>query len=323
MKLNDQMGTSAQNNRTLPHLRNLDLNKIAIFSQVVDSGNYRLASEVLNVTPSALSQSISLLEHAFGFPLFHRVGKKLIPTENGLSLHREFKTYHNALTQTVQKLTEDKDNVQGLIKVGAYLEFAKSQLAPLISQFLKRHPQAQVKMTFETPTRLQHLLERGQIDLCFSIYPSRQTRGIESQPVFKEELVLIAPRGLLGDSLSYEEVMSVPMIEYYFNHQPIRRWIFLHYKKKPQNLPISIYASTAEMVLSFVKEGAGIGVVPRYVLTAENSANIRIIRPTERKFADHIWMLEQKKSDQRAIHRVFVSHVEKFFQHGRVQSRSI
>ncbi len=313
MKLNDQSRKLAQTLRTSSNLRNLDLNKIAIFSQVVESGNYRLAGEVLNVTPSALSQSISLLEHSLGFSLFHRVGKKLIPTENSMVLHQEFKTYHGGLTQAIQKLAEEKNSIHGILKIGAYLEFAKSQLTPLISQFLDKNPQAQIKMTFETPTRLQHLLERGQIDLCFSIYPSRQSSVIESRPVFKEELVLIAPKNLLPDAPSFDQLMSVPMIEYYFNHQPIRRWIHLHYKKKPQNLPVSVYASTAEMVLAFVKEGAGIGIVPKYVLSQESSANIRVIRPTERKFVDHIWMLEQKKTALRAIHREFTTQVEKYF----------
>ena len=317
MKLNDLKVMTAQKNRKTPSLQNLDLNKIAIFSQVVESGNYRLASEVLNVTPSALSQSIAILEHSIGFSLFHRVGKKLIPTENGQILHREFKASHGILSQTIQKLVSEKDTIHGILKVGAYLEFAKSQLSPLIHRFLKLHPTAQLKMTFETPTRLQYLLERNQIDLCFSIFPSLQTRGIRSQPVFKEELVLISPKGLLPEDPGYDQIMSTPMIEYYFNHQPLRRWIFLNYKKKPQNLPISVYASTAEMVLSLVREGVGIGVVPQYILTADHLREIKVIRPTDRKFADYIWMLEQKKTDQSALHRVFVSHVEKYFQRGK------
>lgn len=295
-------------------LNNLDLNKIAVFCQIVDSGNYRLASEVLNVTPSALSQTISILEHSLGFELFHRVGRKMLPSENGLQLHSEFRNYHNNFIDSVQKLASEKDKVQGILKMGAYLEFAKSQLAPRLSDFLKTYPQAQVKMTFETPSRLQLLLEKGSIDLCFSIFPSLQTRVIESQPIYKEEMVLISPCGLLSEKPSFDEIMKTPMIEYYFNHQPIRRWLALHFKKRPQNLPIRVYASTAEMVLALVKEGAGIGVVPKYVLESSHfSQALKVIRPTERKFASHIWMLERKASSKRAVHQAFTENIKSKF----------
>lgn len=286
---------------------------MAVFSQVVDSGNYRLAGEILNVTPSALSQTISHLEHSIGFPLFYRVGKKLIPTENGLALQKEFKSYSSLFTAAVQKIVEEKDHVRGVLKIGAYLEFAKSQLAPIIGQFLKEHPQAQVKLIFETPSRLQRLLEQGHLDLCFSIFPSVHTRLVESRPVYREELVLIAPKGFLIEKPSFESLMNTPMVEYYFTHQPLRRWLHLHFKKRPQSLPIRAYASTAEMVLELVKEGVGVGIVPQYILSEKDLHQLRIIRPTEKKFADHIWILEKKASSKRALQKTFEELVGKHF----------
>lgn len=101
------------------------------------------------------------------------------------------------------------------------------------------------------------------------------------------------------------------MIEYYFNHQPIRRWIALHFKKRPQKLPIRAYASTAEMVLSIVREGAGIGVVPKFILNSQSGSGLTLVRPTEKKFSDHIWMLEHKISSQRPAQQAFKDYVTK------------
>ncbi len=300
------------------NLNQIDLNKVAVFSQVVESGGYRLASEALNITPSAISQTISILEHSTGFALFHRVGKRLIPTENGLALHREFSRFQGGFSQALQKLADDKDQVTGVLRIGAYLEFAKSQLAPIIAAFLKRHESAQIKISFETPSRLQRLLEDGRIDLCFSIFPSVQTRLIESRSVYKEELVLVAPRGIITEKPTFNEIMATPMIEYYFNHQPIRRWIELHFKRRPLHLPIRSYAATAEMVLALVREGAGIGVVPKYILDGHaTTGSLKVIRPTERKFADHIWMLERKMSAKRPIHGAFCDEIDKALSHAR------
>ncbi len=294
-------------------LNDINYNKLAVFCQILDSGNYRRASEVLNVTPSALSQTVSNLEHSLGFPLFYRSGKKLIPTENARKLHTKFRTHHMQLSHSIQEIVQHKEAVQGLVRVGAYLEFAKTQLAPMMSHFLKKYVDVQIKMTFETPSKLQRLLESGELDLCFSIYPSVQTRVIESQPVYKEELVLIAPKNTLPDRPSYEDILKTPMIEYYLNHQPVQKWIQLHYKKKPSTLPIRAYASTAEMVLAFVKEGAGIGVVPKYILEGKNFGAVQVIRPTERSLSAHIWMLQPKKSSKAPAHVLFAKHALEFF----------
>ncbi len=94
------------------------------------------------------------------------------------------------------------------------------------------------------------------------------------------------------------------MIEYYFNHQPIRRWLSLHYSKRPRKIPVRVFASTAEMVVSLVREGAGIGVVPLYALNG-SERGVRVIRPTSRRLTDHIWMLERSGVKKSPLHQAF------------------
>lgn len=293
-------------------LNNVDLNKVAVFCQIIDSGSYRDAAEALNVTPSALSQTVSNLEHSVGVPLFRRVGRRLQATENGLRLHKEFRHYHSGLLRAVGRLAESQDRVAGVLRVGAYLEFAKTRLAPVVTEFLQQHPEVQVKFVFDTPTRLHRLLEEGQIDLCFSIYPSTETKAIDSQPVYQEELVLISPGKLLPESPTYEQLIAQPIVEYYFNHQPIRRWLKLHFpRKNPKRLDVRAFAATAEMVQALVKQGLGMGVVPRYLLSAEDLEDkIRLIRPSDRRFMDHIWILHLKDGKSSKLQSAFLKRCQ-------------
>jgi DNA-binding transcriptional LysR family regulator len=291
-------------------LNDLDWNKVAVFCQVVEAGNYRRAGEELNVTPSALSQAIRTLEHQLGAPLFSRVGKKLVPNHDGLRLHREFRRVQGDFLRSVRDLGAESERVQGLLRVGAYLEFAKVRLAPLLRQFRDRYPGTQLKLVFDSPSRLQHLLEKGRLDVCFSIYPSLEARTIESRPVYHEELVLIAPEGMLPENPSLERLLEAPVIDYYLNHQPIRRWVQLHYKKRPKKIPVAVYAASAEMVLALVRERAGIGVVPRFLLDGAKPGLITI-RPTDRRVLDHIWLLERRAARKSAVHEAFVKLVSR------------
>ena len=289
-------------------LNDLDFNKLAVFSQVVESGNYRLASEALHVSPSALSQTITTLEHRLGFALFHRVGRKLVPTASGLTLHKEFRRHQGAFLASVKGLAEKKHQVTGLLRIGSYLEFATSQLAPLLRSFTQKFPDAQLKLHFDTPSRLEEALERGRLDLCFSIYPSG-ARKLESRPVFHEELVLVSPAGLLSDSPSYDEVLAAPLVDYFSNHLALSRWLQLHFRKRPRKLPVKVYASAAEMVLALVAEGTGIGVVPKFLLDSTRlKRSVKVVRPTPRRLLDHIWMLETRSAPS-ALQAEFKGHL--------------
>ena len=283
---------------------------MAVFSQVVQAGSYRLASEVLNVTPSALSQTIAALEYALGVSLFHRIGKRLVLTEEGEHIQREFHFYYSALTQALSQATLKADQVSGLLRIGAYLEFAKFQLAPIVSSFQKQFPDVQLKLTFDTPSRLHRMLEAGKLDVCFSIYPERDSKLIRSKPIYKEELLLVAPHGKLSERPTFEDVTSTPIIEYYMNHQPIRRWLMLQYKKKPKHLPICTYGATAEMVLALIQQGLGIGMVPEYLLGTKTAKMTAICRPSPRKLIDHIWMLQLKGQRPSAALESFTQAVE-------------
>ncbi len=280
------------------NLNSIDLNKLAVFSRIVEAGNYRKASEALHVTPSALSQTIASLEHSLGIPLFHRVGKKLVLTDSGARIQREFQLHHSQFSHALARIAGKERQVSGLIRVGAYLEFAKFQLSPVLAAFLKRHPEVQVKLAFDTPSRLHRMLEAGKLDLCFSIYPERGNKRIESRPIYHEELLLVAPKGMLEARPTCAQVMAAPMIEYYFNHQPLKRWLALHFNRKPKRLPIRAFGASAEMVLALIQENLGAGIVPEYLLKGKTLKSLVICRPTPRKLMDHIWMLQLKGADK-------------------------
>ena len=288
-------------------LNNVDLNKLAVFCQVVESGNFRRAGEVLNVTPSALSQSIAQLEHALGFDLFDRVGRRLKATDKGVKLHREFRSSQASLVSALEDLTGGSEKVSGPLRVGAYLEFAKSRLAPQLARFTSAHPGVQVKMTFDSPSRLQKLLEEGHLDLCFSIYPAREKKRIRSEKIYQQELVLVSPPSLLPPQATFEEVMAAPIVDYYMSHQLIRRWIDLHFQKRPKQPPIRIFAATAEMVLALVQEGAGAGVVPAYLAKGRS---VRVVRPTSKRLEDFIWLLSRASAKEPGLIRAFRSEME-------------
>ena len=68
-------------------LRNIDLNLLTIFEAVYVHKGIVNAAKVLNLTPSAISQSIQKLRSIFPDPLFIRKGQGVTPTAYAAHLH--------------------------------------------------------------------------------------------------------------------------------------------------------------------------------------------------------------------------------------------
>jgi LysR family transcriptional regulator, transcriptional activator of nhaA len=64
-------------------VRDLNYNHLYYFWKVAREGSIARASEALNLTPQTISGQLRLLETALGSKLFHRVGRRLVPTEMG------------------------------------------------------------------------------------------------------------------------------------------------------------------------------------------------------------------------------------------------
>jgi len=288
-------------------LNNIDLNKLNVFFHVMDTGGYAGASKELNVTKSAVSQSITGLEAQLGVQLFLRKSKKLIPTAEAEEVYKEFSVYQTNLKRTLSLLSNDTDKVTGLVKVGAYLEFAKKELSPFLKSFVEKYAEVQIKLKFESPTRLQELLESNQLDLAFSIYPVKNIKGVTSEKVLKEELVMVCRRGHAQKYKKFEHFETAHFIAYYKDQEVLKKWARVHFKKRIKTFNVPVFAATAEMVVASVKEGIGIGVVPDYLVDQD----LEVIRPTVKKLEDYIWLNYYKGQFANSAHKAFLEEISK------------
>lgn len=283
-----------------------------VFSSVVRNGGYRAASEEMHLTRSAISQAVTSLEENLGYRLFHRVGRKLVPTEKARALNSSLRVVTEELHGCLERLGSDSTPIAGRVRIGAYLEFAKRELMAPMSEFLHHSPEVQVKWTFEAPSRLSRLLIERKIDMAFSIFPIRGIKAIHSTPLYSERLVLVAPKNWLGESPDLEEILRQPLADYFPNHLLMSRWVQHHYGRKIRKLPIRYYGATAEMVLEFVRARLAIGVVPEYLLL-DLQEDFHVIRPGTNQLSDWIWLNEYKRDFANSAHQAFSKFVRDYF----------
>ncbi|MCC2651556.1 MAG: LysR family transcriptional regulator [Microvirga sp.] len=134
----------------------MDWDKIRLFYEVVDAGNFTRAGEKLGVNQSSVSRQISALEHDLKIPLFHRHPRGLILTEHGEVLFRAAQDIRQRLEETRQRLTETSERPAGDLRVTATVGIGGIWLAQRIKEFLDLYPEV----------RIQLILTNEELDLA-------------------------------------------------------------------------------------------------------------------------------------------------------------
>src|SRR5579871_5670041 len=100
---------------------------------VADAGNFTRAAERLDISQPSLSQQIINLEKELGHKLFHRLGRKAVPTEAGAAFLIRAKRILFEIEDAAKELS-DSPSLGRRITVGAIPTLAPYLLPPLIER---------------------------------------------------------------------------------------------------------------------------------------------------------------------------------------------
>jgi DNA-binding transcriptional LysR family regulator len=274
-------------------VNDVDLNKLRVFSSVVENGGVSGAARRLALTRSAVSQSVSSLEGSLGLQLFDRVGRRLLLTREGRLLHEHFQPQQAALRRTLEEICDSETRAVGPVRIGLFPGFARLKLADFVARFTLRHPDVSVRVVYAPQADLDRRLLGGQLDFVFSFEPrSGSSPRIGSTRLFEQELVLAGTRALLRDNLEPAALSRRPVIDYYRSDPLIERWIG-HHLEEGFEPNVRVWAATTDLVLELLLRGAGIGVLPRHVAEPwVRRRRLRLFEPGPGPLTDPIWLNE-------------------------------
>lgn len=118
----------------------LDWDKLRVFYYVARAKSFNRASHDLNVSQSALSRSIQLLEHLLKVQLFNRVPKGLVLTKQGEILFEKTKEMFASLEDAKSTIQEESTEPRGSLKVASTVALASLWLVEILPEFLKSYP---------------------------------------------------------------------------------------------------------------------------------------------------------------------------------------
>lgn len=162
------------------------------------------AAQHLHLTQPAVSVAIRELEEHYGVPLFDRVGRRLVLTQQG----RRLQAYGQRITALLEDLDRELlhwDRL-GRLEIGASLTIGSRFLPQAVRAFSARRPEAEVRVTVAASTALETALLDHRLDFAlmegFPHHPALQWEAYQEDHL----TLLCSPQGPLapGQVLSQE-----------------------------------------------------------------------------------------------------------------------
>lgn len=119
---------------------------LGFFSALASAGSLSAAARELGITTPAVSKHLALMESRLGVSLVVRTTRRMSLTPEGDLYLESARRILGEIDGMEELLGVAKATPKGLLRVNATLGFGRSHVAPLISRFVRKHPQVEVQL---------------------------------------------------------------------------------------------------------------------------------------------------------------------------------
>jgi DNA-binding transcriptional LysR family regulator len=281
--------------------------------EVIEQRSINRAAQTLNISQSALSRSINLLERALGMPLLERSARGVGPTAYGELLVVHARTIRANLGQTLTDMEAIAGHRQGEIKIGATMA-ASALMGTALERLQASNPRLSVRAIETNTTDLVTLVRIGELDVA--IAPSSE---VPEADLLEERLArqdfhlwvraahpLLRRRGLTLADLS-EQAWIIPQRE-----SSLRRRLDMELRKANVALsgPIT-ETSSLHLVRSLLMRNNRIAMLSAGVMEMERKAGLLKILKGRWAFParSYSYYVRQHRSDTPGL-RAMISHIK-------------
>lgn len=171
----------------------VELRDVWVFVKAAELRSLSAAAAALRLPKSTASRSLARLEEGLGVALLRRDRRRLALTEPGALFHRHALRILGEVERAETVLSHARGVPRGLLRVTAPFTLGRAFLAPLLPEFLERHPE--IRVSLELASRGVDLLG-SEVDVAIRVGPLEDSR-LRARKLGFAELWLCASPGYL------------------------------------------------------------------------------------------------------------------------------
>jgi DNA-binding transcriptional LysR family regulator len=257
----------------------MELHHLRYLRAVVRTGSITAAAEAEFVAQPSVSKQMRALERELGVPLFHRVGRKVVPTDAAVALADCADRMFDELAATLAGIAGPGSTRGGNLKMCATETVADHLLPPALSELRGRYPGCHIRVEMlGTDDAIQRVLA-DEFDLAIVVLPIADSR-LEIETLLTEDVLLALPRAhpwLERPSVPMEEVLEEPNLILSMPGLGLRAMVDEAAAHHGVALRTNFELRSQQAILAMVAAGGGIAFSPRMCLAGrEDVAGIEL-----------------------------------------------
>ncbi len=260
----------------------MELKYIEIFCAVVEMKSFSRAAQALGLTQPTISVHIKALEEEFSTRLLDRLGRTVIPTQNGEILYRYAKEIVTLKENARLAMENVSSLVSGKLIVGASTIPGEYILPGFLAEFVKAYPDVFPTLIIGDSNAIYESVLRSEVDVGI-IGSNVKDRNIISKKFLDDELILVAPSDYKDSVLNKDEFGKAPLLMRETGSGS-RVSVEEHLKRNGlamENLNVIAELGSTQALIRAVRSGMGLGFLSR--LSVENEIRQKNLKAVKLK----------------------------------------
>ena len=244
------------------------LKQIESFAAVAIKGSLTAAAEANHLTQPAVSIRLHKFEAELGATLIYRRGRRIRFTPAGEVALAAARRMLRDAGELARELADLDHLAKGRIAIGT-IDAASSYVLPAVfSRFRERYPLIDIHLEVTATATLVKLLRAGALELVVGTLPVERGPDLEVHPIYRERLVLIAPRShplARARRLAAADLAAWPFIS--FHEGATTRRIIEEALARAGVAPnVTMTTDSPEAIRNLVAAGLGLAILPERIV---------------------------------------------------------
>ena len=244
--------------------------QLKLFRDIAQARSVSKGAEINNMSQSAASQNLHELERLLDVRLLDRTRRPLVLTQAGrlyFEFCRDILRRREAFDAALDGL---KGRVEGTVRVASIYSVGLSEMWRLEEEFVRRWPDAELRVEYLRPEKVYHAILTDQADLGFVSYPE-SSKEITAIPWRDEQMVLVAAYGhalAARERVDLDHLSGIDFVGF-DEDLPISRELKKFFRDREIEVNPVMHFDNIEMIKEAVALGSGVSILPERVLDAE------------------------------------------------------
>lgn len=237
---------------------------LGFFSSLVLAGSLSAAARELGVSTAAVSKHLTQMEARLGLALVNRTTRRMSLTPEGEVYLEHARKILSDIDDLEHQLWGATEAPKGLLRVNATLGFGRSQIAPLVSDYVRKYPQVEIQLQLSVnPPPITD----DAFDVCFRFGAPPDSRAIARFIAANRRIVVASPAYLkrAGEPKTPADLVKHNCIGIRQGDEAYGLWRFSALKDKTrsdavQNIKIrgNLTTNDGEIAVNWALAGQGI-----------------------------------------------------------------